>query len=138
MKPIKTEQRDHLMAAARRVRANAHAPYSQFAVGAAVLAEDGTIYAGCNVENASFGLTLCAERVALTSAIAAGKTRFQAIAVVAPGKTAPCGACRQVLAEFCDDLLILIADGESERPAVEFRLRDLLPAAFTFQTGPVG
>jgi len=93
---------DALLAAARRAQTFAYAPYSNFAVGAAALLSDGAIYPGCNVENASFGMTVCAERVALFSAISAGRLDIAAVAVVtdAPHLCKPCGACRQVIAEF--------------------------------------
>jgi cytidine deaminase len=91
-----------LQSAAHDVKTRAHAPYSRFRVGAALLCEDGSIVSGCNVENASYGLTLCAERNAIVAAVARGQTRFRAIAVVTDQAEAvtPCGACRQVLAEF--------------------------------------
>jgi len=91
-----------LVQAARAARANAYAPYSGYAVGAAVLTDDGRVFAGCNVENASYGLSLCAERVAVFSAIAAGARRLVAAAVCTPDGGTPCGACRQVLLEFAD------------------------------------
>lgn len=93
---------DTLLAAAREAQSSAYAPYSNFAVGAAVLLSDGTMYRGCNVENASFGLTVCAERIAVFNAIADGRMDIAAVAVVtdAPKLCKPCGACRQVLAEF--------------------------------------
>ncbi len=93
-----------LTQAARRVRANAHAPHSKFKVGAALLTRDGRIFTGCNVENASFGLTVCAERNAVGAAVAAGAKRFTALAVVSTNGVAPCGACRQVLAEFAPQM----------------------------------
>jgi cytidine deaminase len=101
---------DHLpalFAAARDAAANAYAPYSKFPVGAAVLDADGSIHRGCNVENASSGLTICAERNAVAAAIAAGAKKIAAIAIFTPTETftTPCGACRQVLAEFADDSL---------------------------------
>jgi cytidine deaminase len=89
-----------LVRTARAARRRAYAPYSHFPVGAAVLAADGSIYAGANVENASFGLTQCAERVAVQTAVAAGRRRLRAVAVAGPHGITPCGACRQVMAEF--------------------------------------
>lgn len=120
-----------LVAAAIAARSRAYAPYSRFKVGAALLAEDGQIFTGCNVENISFGLTLCAERTALVTAIAAGVTRFSAIAIVADTTIAisPCGACRQVLAEFAPALEIFLSTlkGSPETHS----LADLLPRAKT-------
>lgn len=120
-----------LVAEATRVRTNAHAPYSGFAVGAALECTDGTVFAGCNVENLSFGLTMCAERVAIGAAVAAGRRDFRRIAVVADTDTpvSPCGACRQVLAEFNPSLEIHLAttDGQS----AVFTLEELLPRALT-------
>ena len=120
-----------LLAAARTARRKAHAPYSGFQVGAAVLDETGRVHAGCNVENASFGLTICAERSAVTAAVTAGAHAILAVAVVTSSRppAAPCGACRQVLAEFAnDDALVLLA-GPTGSP-VERRLGELLPDAF--------
>ncbi|MBI5490405.1 MAG: cytidine deaminase [Deltaproteobacteria bacterium] len=119
-----------LLAAARRARARAYAPYSRFAVGAALLADDGTIFAGTNVENASFGLTICAERSAVVAAVAAGRRRFLALALVAGrGEPAsPCGACRQVLYEFAPDLPIRMASADGRTR--DMRLSDLLPLGF--------
>jgi cytidine deaminase len=119
-----------LVAAARRARANAYAPYSRFAVGAALLTEDGTVFTGANVENASLGLTICAERSAVVAAVAAGRRRFRALALVAGrGEPAsPCGACRQVLHEFAPGLPIrmVAADGRVR----DTTLRELLPLGF--------
>jgi len=122
-----------LVEAASMARRNAHAPYSRFQVGAAVLADDGSIHAGCNVENRSFGATICAERSAVTSAVAAGAKRLRAVVVVTDTKppSPPCGLCREVLAEFADgDLPVLAvnpAGGE-----VRFRLGELFPHPFEF------
>lgn len=120
---------DRLTAAAWEARAHAYAPYSQFAVGAALLGSDGVIYRGCNVENLSYGLTLCAERSAVCQAVAAGCRRFTALAVVADTREpiSPCGACRQVLAEF-GDLPILMATREK---AERTTLSVLFPRAST-------
>ncbi len=115
---------------ARAVMANAYAPYSRFHVGAAIEADDGSVHIGCNVENASYGLTICAERMAVGAAVAAGKRKLVRVAVasaVEPPAT-PCGACRQLLAEFGLDLEIIAAGPKSER---RWTLRELLPEAFT-------
>ncbi len=118
---------DELVSAAWSARERAHAPYSKFKVGAALLATDGRIFPGCNVENLSYGLTNCAERVAVGAAVAAGATEFVAVVVVADTKVpiSPCGACRQVLAEFGVKQIILA--NRMER--LEFRLEELLPRA---------
>lgn len=128
------------MEAAKEARANAHSPYSEYKVGAAVLLEDGSIVTGCNVENASYGLTCCAERIAIFTAIArhGPNVKFMAIAVsvlpkpdheaLAPtaAERSPCGACRQVMAEFMDDATPVFVDG----PTPEYTLGELLPDAF--------
>ena len=120
---------DRVIAAAREARERAYAPYSGFRVGAALEAADGAIFRGANVENASYGATICAERVAITSAVAAGERSFRAIAVASVGGVLPCGACRQFLAEFEPDLPVLLID--SERGSVERRdLHELLPCPF--------
>jgi cytidine deaminase len=120
---------DSLVAAARGAQARAHAPYSNFRVGAALEAQDGTVFLGCNVENASYGLTICAERAAVFAAVSAGVKRFRQAVVVSDvdPPAAPCGACRQVLAEFGLDLPIAAV---GSRRTVTWRLSDLLPAAF--------
>ncbi len=107
----------------------AHAPYSQFPVGAALLGKSGKIFTGCNVENASFGLTMCAERVAVGMAVASGEREFAAIAISLKNGGAPCGACRQVLAEFSLEMRVLMAD-ENGNLQREIVLEKLLPLAF--------
>lgn len=124
------EERDRLITAALAARQNAYARYSQFTVGAALLGTDGTITTGVNVENGSYGLTICAERVAIGTAVSAGRRTFRAAAVATSGGHAPCGACRQVLAEFCDDLLILLVDADRPEVITEVTLDELLPARF--------
>jgi len=121
---------DGLIAAARNAREHAHAPFSNFRVGAAVRAKSGRIFTGCNVENATYGLTLCAERVAVFKAISEGERGFDAVAVVADtdSLTPPCGACRQILWEFCGDAEVVLANlnGKVER----YRMSALFPKPF--------
>ena len=117
-----------LLVAARQARQKAYAPYSNFSVGAALRTRSGLVFSGCNVENASYGLTICAERVAVTKALSEGERDFEAIAIVSRGGVAPCGACRQVLAEFNPQLRVLLADLEGN--IRELDLSDLLPEAF--------
>lgn len=119
-----------LIDAAKDARAFAYAPYSGFPVGAALLAADGTVYTGCNVENSSFGLTCCAERTALFSAVAAGERNFLAVAVVADGRLVPpCGACRQALSEFAPDLPVVLASLSGQHTILS--LTNLLPEPFS-------
>ncbi len=115
---------------ARDVRESAYAPYSKFKVGAALLAASGEIVTGCNIENASYGLTMCAERVAVFKAVSEGFRDFEAIAVVAdsPRPTAPCGACRQILWEFCGDIWVHMA--RPGRKTASHRMSELLPIPF--------
>jgi cytidine deaminase len=130
-----SSRKEHLIALAKKARKKAYAPYSHFSVGAALLAESGQVYAGCNVENASYGLSICAERVALFKAVAAGEQRFKAIAVVTETMATPCGSCRQVLAEFGDDeLQVIVADPEGQTEI--YTLGELLPASFTSKDLP--
>jgi cytidine deaminase len=119
-----------LIAAARRVRENAAAAYSHFKVGAALETADGTIVTGCNIENATYGLTVCAERVAMFKALSDGHRRFTRIAIVADTEspTPPCGACRQILWEFGGDLEIHLANLTADTGT--YRLKDLLPLPF--------
>ncbi len=121
---------DALTAAAKLARENAHAAYSNFRVGAALRTISGRIFGGCNVENSTYGLTICAERVALFKAISEGERGFDAIAVVTDtdSLTPPCGACRQLIWEFCGDVLVILANlkGKSEI----LRMRELFPRPF--------
>jgi len=121
---------DMLVATARRVRELAHAPFSRFKVGAALETADGAVITGCNVENATYGLTVCAERVAVLKAISEGHRSFRRIAIVADTSepTPPCGACRQILWEFAGDLEVILANLTEETG--RFRLKDLLPLPF--------
>lgn len=123
---------ERLIAAAREAQSRAYAPYSKFPVGAAVLTESGAVCAGCNVENASFPLTQCAERIAIGKAIVEGAGKPIACAVVGPTEEplTPCGACRQILAEFNPDMTV-ICQGASGRRAT-YSLRELLPHYFNF------
>jgi cytidine deaminase len=122
--------RQTLIQKAVEARDWAYAPYSGYAVGAAVLTESGKIYDGVNVENAVYPLTLCAERVAIFKAVSQGETSFQAIAVATKNGGSPCGSCRQVMAEFGMDLTILLADSTGKLVA-EYTLSELLPEAFS-------
>jgi len=121
---------DPLASAALAARENAHAPYSHFGVGAALEDASGRVHTGCNVENATYGLTLCAERVAVFKAISEGARKFRRIAIAADTDelTPPCGACRQILWEFCGDIEIMLVNprGKSET----LQLKDLFPRAF--------
>ncbi|MBC7815367.1 MAG: cytidine deaminase [Planctomycetaceae bacterium] len=123
-------ERSDLIHHACEARQHAHAPYSKFLVGAALLTESSEIIRGCNVENASYGLTICAERVAFGTAIAAGHRRFQALAIATSGGHPPCGACRQFAAEFCESLSILLIDTDHPDRVIESNLCDLLPGRF--------
>lgn len=119
----------YLIQEAKKAQTFAQAKYSHFPVGAALLAEDGQIIHGCNVESSSYSLTICAERVALTKAISEGTTRFKAIAIVArEGEYCPpCGACRQLLYDYAPDLEVILSDGNEQK---SYTLAELLPLAF--------
>jgi homotetrameric cytidine deaminase len=122
-----------LLGAARTAMEQAYAPYSRFRVGAAVQASDGRVFTGCNVENASYGLTVCAERTAVVAAVAAGAREFAGIAVVASGPSVPypCGACRQVLAEFCaPETPVWVARADRIESPEALTLGELLPKRF--------
>lgn len=120
---------DALVRAARAVQQHAYAPYSGFRVGAALEAEDGSVHVGCNVENASYGLSICAERAAVAAAVSAGARRFRRAVVVSDSDppAAPCGACRQVLAEFGNYEVTAVGGGR----ALQWRVGELLPVAFS-------
>ena len=124
------QQRQQITEAALAMRERAYAPYSNFRVGAALLTASGNVYAGCNVENASYGLTLCAERIALAIAVAGGDRQFVALAVASPGGAMPCGACRQFAAEFRGDLPVLVIDAAQPDQVFETNLSELLPKQF--------
>lgn len=121
---------DDLIKNAYDAMKKAYAPYSKFSVGAALLSADGQMFTGCNVENISYGLTICAERSAVCKAVSYGVTEFSAIAIVTDAKkpVSPCGACRQVLAEFSKDLTVIMATVSGERKIMN--LKQLLPLTF--------
>jgi cytidine deaminase len=121
-----------LIEEATKARENAAAPFSKFKVGAALRTKSGKVFHGCNVENCSYGLTVCAERVALLSAIAAGERSFDAIAVVTQSDepSTPCGPCRQLMWEYCGDLDVTLANLKGQR--VEYKLSELFPHPFYF------
>jgi cytidine deaminase len=123
-------EHEALLEAARQARENAHAPYSNFRVGAALRATSGRIFGGCNVENATYGLTVCAERVAIFKAMSEGERGFDAIAVVADTDTLtpPCGACRQLIWEFCGDVPVILANLKGKTETLQ--MRDLFPKPF--------
>ena len=131
MKKLRLAAATTLVEVAREARLRAYAPYSNFLVGAALLSKDGRIFTGCNVENASYGGTICAERTALVTAVAAGHRSFRRCVVVSdnPHPITPCGYCRQFLAEFGLDLEVIAVGANGQRAA--WTLRELLPQAFT-------
>ena len=130
--PLDPRTAASLLEQAREARAHAYAPYSHFPVGAALLAEDGRVFTGVNVENAAYGVGNCAERVAVGKAVSEGVRRFAAIAVVGPedqAPCAPCGACRQVMHEFAPDMPVVMP-GDGPEGVQVVSMRDLLPGAF--------
>ena len=122
--------RGDLIDAALAAQRHAYAPYSQFSVVAAVLTAGGDVFAGCNVENASFGLTLCAERAAVAAAVTGGPDQLEFMAIASSGGVSPCGACRQVLAEFNPEIPILLVNTSRNNAVVEVTLLDLFPKRF--------
>lgn len=133
---ISSEERTQLEKAACAVRQRAYAPYSHFQVGAAVLGATGDIYTGVNVENAAYGLTICAERAAIFQAVAAGEREIRAVAVCTREGVSPCGSCRQVMREFAAELPVFIVDGAGK--SREASLRALLPDSFGPEDLPDG
>lgn len=135
-RPLTDGERDTLVAAARAARERAVAPYSHFYVGAALLGEDGTIYTGCNVESATYGLTVCAERIAVFKAVSEGARSFRAVAVFtgADEPTPPCGACRQVLWDQCRDIEVVMEVLNGARDVTTLSV--LLPRAFELEERP--
>ena len=133
MNQVTTASIEKLLNAARAVVNNAYAPYSKLKVGAAALFDDGAVITGVNVENASFGLTICAERAALASAISQGNRHLRALAIASSAGAAipPCGACRQVIAEFSDGDTIVVLDGADGKVETHL-ISELLPLAFKF------
>ena len=129
---ISAQALGRLMNAAAKAREGAVSPYSKFRVGAALMTKAGAIVTGANVESASYGLTCCAERVALFNALTSGKRNFIAVAVVAraEGGPMPCGACRQLLAEYASDAKVYVADSRRLKAVKQFSVRELLPGAF--------
>lgn len=129
MPELKSQEIDKLIHSATSARDQAYAPHSHFYVGASLLLEDGTIIAGCNVENASYSLSLCAERVAASTAVAAGYRKWRAVAIATVGGVTPCGACRQFLAEFGTDVTVILVDVINGTRKIR-QLSQLLPDAF--------
>ena len=130
MSKLKQEQKIDLVKIANEVRKWAYTPYSNYPVGAALLTASGRVYDGVNVENAAFPVTICAERTAIFKAVSNGEQDFEAIAVVTRDGGMPCGSCRQVMAEFNTDMIVIIAN-QDEKILSEQKLMDLLPGAFT-------
>lgn len=127
---MNANQQQLLIDAAIAARSNAYAPYSKFQVGCAILAEDGNVYAGCNIENASYGLTICAERVAIGSSVSQGNRKISGMAIVSQGAAAPCGACRQFIAEFAVHAPILLVDSTTGEVRKTVTIETLLPDRF--------
>jgi cytidine deaminase len=127
---LTNKERENLVLAAREIQSQAYAPYSRYKVGSAVLTKNGRVFTGFNIENAAYPAVVCAERVAMFKAISEGEKEFRAIAVVTGNGGSPCGVCRQVMAEFGLETIVIIADGEGNIVA-ETSVNELLPHAFT-------
>ncbi|MFT5302594.1 MAG: cytidine deaminase [Mariniblastus sp.] len=125
-------ERTNLIESALAARQMAYAPYSNFLVGAALLTEDGTVYTGCNVENTSYGLCICAERTAICKAVSEGHQVFQAIAVSATPFATPCGACRQFIVEFGKDIEVISVDANDKSTVKSWKIDELIPENFKF------
>lgn len=136
MSNLNNEERTALIALASEARRRAYAPYSHYHVGAALRTKNGRIFTGCNVENAAYPTSMCAERVAVFKAVSEGEREFEVIAVVTSNGGTPCGGCRQVLAEFGLDTIVLIAD-ERGQLMQETNVSELLPGAFTPKDLPI-
>jgi cytidine deaminase len=132
MAELTKHESDSLVGQAREYRERAYAPYSKFLVGAALLTEAGSVFGGCNVENASYGLTICAERNAIATAIANGERAFRGIAIVTSNESfaSPCGACRQFMVEFSPNMRVILANAAGEQRS--YAAKDLLPEFFSF------
>jgi len=130
MKKMKTSKIEELISLAKKARSNAYAPYSKFYVGAALLTKNGKIFTGSNIENASYGATVCAERVAIFKAVSEGEREFESIAIYtnADKLSFPCGICRQVMIEFSKDLIIILSN---EKEKEIYTLKEILPYPFT-------
>ena len=130
MTHLTDEERQSLIDIANEARRRAYAPYSHYQVGAALRTKSGRIFTGCNVENVAYPTSMCAERVAIFKAVSEGETEFEVLAVATPNGGSPCGGCRQVMAEFSLETIVLIADGNG-RLVQEATVEELLPGAFT-------
>ncbi len=128
---IPESQTEQLIAQAMNVRKNAHAPYSDFPVGAAVMTKDGDTFVGCNVENASYGLAICAERNAICAAVAAGQSEIVCVVIAASGLASPCGACRQFIFEFGETIEVITINADDPREKKSWKISDLLIDGFS-------
>lgn len=130
---ITTDELERLVEAAILAQANAYAPYSKFAVGAALLTENNRLFSGCNVENSSFGLSVCAERHAVAAMVMEAEHTLRAVAVCSRGGVKPCGACCQVIAEFGTELDVVLFDSDKQVVTEQVPFRSLFPSAFRFE-----